>query len=66
MENHQTVQPSAGRNLQAQLSPHIDEIETSLSLLSERALTFIRDRPGTALLGAVALGFIVGKIAAKS
>jgi len=34
--------------------------------LNERALAFIRERPGTALLGALALGYLVGKIASKA
>ena len=34
--------------------------------LNNRALAFIRERPGVALLGAVALGYLVGKIASKA
>jgi len=34
--------------------------------LNNRALAFIRERPGMALLGAVALGYVVGKIASKA
>jgi hypothetical protein len=33
---------------------------------NQRALAFIRERPGTALLGALALGFVVGKLASRS
>ena len=32
---------------------------------NDRVTAFIRERPGTALLGALALGFVVGKIASK-
>jgi thiamine biosynthesis lipoprotein ApbE len=34
--------------------------------INNRALAFIRERPGMALLGAVALGYVVGKIASKA
>lgn len=33
---------------------------------NDRIAAFIRERPGTALLGALALGFVVGKIASKA
>jgi hypothetical protein len=33
--------------------------------LNERVLELVRERPGAALLGAVALGYVVGKIASK-
>ncbi len=34
--------------------------------LNDRLTTFIRERPGAALVGAVALGYVVGKIASKA
>ncbi len=34
--------------------------------INTRALAFIRQRPGMALLGAVAVGYLVGKIASKA
>lgn len=33
--------------------------------LNERAIAFIRARPGTALLGALAIGWVVGRIASR-
>lgn len=33
--------------------------------LNDRALAFVRERPAACLVGAVALGFIVGKIASR-
>lgn len=32
---------------------------------NERAIAFIRARPGTALLGALAVGWVVGKLASR-
>ena len=34
--------------------------------INSRALAFVRERPGMALLGAVAIGYLVGKIASKA
>ena len=33
--------------------------------INERTRAFVRDRPGAALLGAFAIGWLVGKIASK-
>lgn len=33
--------------------------------LNTRAVTFIRERPGTAIVAALALGYIVGKLASS-
>lgn len=66
MDNHATATHSAEANAKLLLAPHLDQMEDSLTLLNERALDFIRERPVVALLGAVALGFIVGKIASRS
>lgn len=44
----------------------IEHARVLLDDLNQRALAFIRERPGTALLGALALGFVVGKLAQKS
>lgn len=42
------------------------EIEGGLAALNERAMALIRERPGLCLLAAAALGFIVGKLAARA
>lgn len=33
--------------------------------LNQRAIAFIRARPGTAILGALAIGWVVGRIASR-
>ena len=43
----------------------IEHARLLLDDLNQRALAFIRERPGTALLGALALGFVVGKLAQR-
>lgn len=32
---------------------------------NERAIAFVRARPGTALLGALAVGWLIGKVASR-
>ena len=49
----------------AQAAPRLQVVGHDLTQLNERAISFIRARPATCLLGALALGFIVGKIAAR-
>lgn len=44
----------------------LENARVLLDDFNQRALAFIRERPGTALLGALALGFVVGKLASRS
>ena len=44
----------------------LEHARVLLDDFNQRALAFIRERPGTALLGALALGFLVGKLASRS
>lgn len=47
------------------LADRLQEAGQSLARLNERSLAFVRERPITCIVGAVAFGFIVGKIAAR-
>jgi hypothetical protein len=62
--NPQQLQDKA-RQIQDNVLPQIDEARRSLGDLNTRAVSFIRANPGTCLLGAVAVGFIVGRIASR-
>ena len=53
------------RELQERLGPQLEQARQNLSDLNRRVTAFIRENPGTCLLGAVALGFIVGKLASR-
>ena len=53
------------RQLQDNVLPQIDEARRNLEDLNSRAVGFIRANPGTCLLGAIAVGFIVGRIASR-
>jgi hypothetical protein len=56
---------SKARELQSRVGPEIEEAARGLGDLNSRIVGFIRQRPGTCLLGALAFGFIVGKIASR-
>ncbi|MBN1209319.1 MAG: hypothetical protein JXB05_30995 [Myxococcaceae bacterium] len=62
--NPQQIQDRA-RELQERIAPQIDEARRNLVDLNTRVVSFIRANPGTCLLGALAVGFLVGKIASR-
>jgi hypothetical protein len=43
----------------------IDELKERLELLNERVKNFIKERPAACLAGAVALGYLVARIARR-
>lgn len=65
MDSTHTNSHTPLQDLESQIAPRIEEARENLTRANERALAFIRERPGTCLLGAMALGFIVGKIASR-
>lgn len=62
--NHSGSGAVAG-DLQSSVLPQLQDASERLTRLNERAIDFIRERPGTCLIAAAALGFVVGKIAAR-
>ena len=62
--NPQHLQDRA-RQLQDTVLPQLDEARRNLEDINQRVAGFIRANPGTCLLGAVAVGFIVGRIASR-
>ncbi|OJT20459.1 hypothetical protein BO221_31125 [Archangium sp. Cb G35] len=62
--NSQQLQDKA-RQIQENLLPQLDEARRNLEDMNTRAVSFIRANPGTCLLGAVAVGFIIGRIASR-
>jgi hypothetical protein len=53
------------RELQARYGPQLDQARENLSELNHQVTTFIRQNPGTCLLGALALGYVIGRIAQR-
>lgn len=66
MEINQTQQlQDRARELQERIGPQIDVARQNLVDMNRRVAGFIKENPGTCLLGALAVGFIVGKIASR-
>jgi ElaB/YqjD/DUF883 family membrane-anchored ribosome-binding protein len=53
------------REIQDRVVPQIEEARRNLVEMNSRVVGFIRANPGTCLIGAVAVGFLVGKIASR-
>lgn len=51
--------------LEAQAVQGLEDAGEALDRLNAHALAFVRERPLTCVLGAAALGFLVGKFAAR-
>lgn len=63
---HTTVElPPGLKELQDKYAPQIDDAIHRLSQVNEQAKGFIRKNPGTVVLGAAVLGFLVGRWASR-
>jgi ElaB/YqjD/DUF883 family membrane-anchored ribosome-binding protein len=47
------------------LQPKLEEAQAQLAETSERVKAFVRAHPGACVLGAVALGFVIGRLASR-
>jgi hypothetical protein len=65
MESAHTSVQDKVQDVASRLGPNVDDARESLGELNRRVATFIREQPGTCLLGALALGFIIGRIASR-
>ena len=65
MENSEATFVPVDGDHESALSHQLAEARQTLTRVNERALAFARERPVTCLVGALALGFVVGKIAAR-
>ena len=64
MEMTEKIEETA-REIGARVRPQIDEARKKLESMNTSAIAFIKENPGKCLVGAVALGFLVGKIASR-
>jgi ElaB/YqjD/DUF883 family membrane-anchored ribosome-binding protein len=53
------------RDLQERLGPQLEQAQAQLQEVNERVKDFIKKNPGSTLLGAAAIGFLVGKWASR-
>ncbi|MDP1914657.1 MAG: hypothetical protein Q8L14_00335 [Myxococcales bacterium] len=57
--------PEGLKALQERFAPQLEEALEKATNANEEVKSFIKRNPGTALLGAAALGFLVGRWAAR-
>lgn len=55
----------AVRDLEDRFAPKIEEAKEQLSLANTRVKGFIRENPGTTLLCAVGIGYLIGRLASR-
>jgi ElaB/YqjD/DUF883 family membrane-anchored ribosome-binding protein len=65
MEMTDQIEATA-RELGERVRPQIEDAKKRLSSLNDKAIDYIKENPGTCLVGAVALGFLIGKIARRA
>ena len=65
METTPHVFQDRAREMQERVGPQIDQARATLADWNVRVSTFVRERPGTCLIGALAFGYVVGKIVSR-
>jgi hypothetical protein len=60
-----TPQDDAVKAFQERLGPKLKDAGEQLGAVNEKVKTFIKENPGTCLLGALAIGFVVGRLASR-
>ncbi|MFN7134644.1 MAG: hypothetical protein ACK4N5_21370 [Myxococcales bacterium] len=57
--------PQSISDLQDRVGPQLDQVRETLEELNVKALRLMREKPGLCLLGAVAAGYLVGRIVSR-
>jgi ElaB/YqjD/DUF883 family membrane-anchored ribosome-binding protein len=60
-----SVEDDAVKAFQERLGPKLKDAGEQLAGVNEKVKSFIRENPGTCVLGALALGFVVGRLASR-
>jgi hypothetical protein len=64
MEMTEQIEETA-RELGERVRPQIEDAKRRLSTLNETVVDYIKENPGKCLLGAIAAGYVIGKIARR-
>ena len=54
-----------GNEIGARVRPQIDQAKKKIESMNTSAVAFIKENPGKCVVGAIALGFLIGKIASR-
>ena len=57
---------ATGTQMGKRVRPQIDQARRRLTSLNGDVTSYIKENPGRCLLGAIALGFVIGKIARRA
>jgi ElaB/YqjD/DUF883 family membrane-anchored ribosome-binding protein len=64
MEMTEKIEETA-RELGARVRPQVEEARRRLSTMNDSAVEYIKENPGKCLVGAIAVGYLIGKIASR-
>ena len=64
MEMTERIEDTA-RELGERVRPQIENARRRLESLGDSATTYIKENPGKCLVGALAIGYLIGKIASR-
>jgi ElaB/YqjD/DUF883 family membrane-anchored ribosome-binding protein len=64
MEMTDKIEETA-REIGARVRPQIEEARRRVSSLNNSATTYIKENPGKCVVGAIALGYLIGKLAGR-
>ena len=64
MEMTEKIEETA-RELGARVRPQIEEARRRFTSMSDSAGAYIKENPGKCMVGAIAIGFLIGKIASR-
>ena len=64
MEMTEKIEETA-REIGARVRPQIDEARRRVSSLNDSAISYIKENPGRCLVGAIAIGYLIGKLAGR-
>jgi ElaB/YqjD/DUF883 family membrane-anchored ribosome-binding protein len=64
MEMTHNIEDKA-RELRERVKPQIEDAKRRLSSLNDSVTGYIKENPGKCVLGAIALGYLIGKIARR-
>jgi ElaB/YqjD/DUF883 family membrane-anchored ribosome-binding protein len=64
MEMTDKIEETA-REIGARVRPQIEEARKRMSSMNDSAIDFIKENPGKCVVGAIAVGYLIGKIAGR-
>jgi len=64
MEMTEKIEETA-REIGARVRPQIEDARRRLSSLNSSATAYIQENPGKCVVGAIALGYLIGKLAGR-